>query len=84
MLMNDGDPVALRVADAVQHDFRTITVNCAGVLLVDSREDFDQRALAGAVLARERMDFAGVEAEVDPAQHFDGAEALSDATKLNC
>jgi hypothetical protein len=50
---------------------------------VDPGEDFDQRAFACTVLARERMNLAGVKAEGDPAQHLDGAEALGDATKLN-
>ena len=42
----------------VQHDL-------AGVRLVDPREDLDQRALAGAVLADERVDLAGPELEGD-------------------
>ena len=42
-------------------------------------EDLDQRRLAGAVLAEERVDLAGAYLDVDPAQGRDAAEALGDA-----
>ena len=45
-------------------------------------EDVHQRRLAGAVLAEERVDLAGLQVEVDAAQRLDAAEALLDAAHL--
>ena len=60
-LMNDADAQVLRVARAgnvdrlaVDREFRR---SPAGITPV---EDFHQRRLAGAVLAHQRVDFAGV------------------------
>ena len=44
---------------------------------VDAGQDLDQRALAGAVLAGQRMNLAGLQAEIDVAQDLDRSEALA-------
>ena len=49
----------------------------AAIRLMDAGQDLDQRALAGAVLAGERMDVAGLQAEIDVAQDLDRSEALA-------
>ena len=45
-------------------------------------QDLDQRRLAGAVLAEERVDLAGAHRDVDAAQRRHAAEALGDAADL--
>ena len=49
-----------------------------GVHGVDAGEDLDQGRLAGAVLAHQGVDFAGVHPEVDPVQGEDAGELLAD------
>ena len=51
----------------------------AGVRLVDAGEDLDERALAGAVLADERVDLAGPQLERDVVERLGRAEPLRDA-----
>ena len=46
---------------------------------VDAGDHLDQRRLAGAVVADEPDDLAGVELEVDAVERLDGAEPLADA-----
>jgi len=41
-------------------------------------QDFHQRALAGAVLSRQHMHFAGTQIEVDRLEHAHRAKALAD------
>ena len=53
----------------------------AGVRLVDAGQDLDQRRLAGAVLADQRGDLAGIEREADIVQRAHAGEALRDAGK---
>ena len=51
----------------------------AGVGLVDPAQRLDQRALAGAVVADERDDLAGVHRQRDAGERLDAAEPLDDA-----
>ena len=44
-------------------------------------QDLDQRRLAGAVVADQRHDLAGVDVEIDVGQGRDGAEVLGDAAQ---
>ena len=48
----------------------------------DAGEDLQQRGLARAVLADQRMGLALGDAELTPAQRPDGAERLADVAKL--
>jgi hypothetical protein len=49
---------------------------------VHAGDDLHQRALAGAVLANETVDLAGMKREVDTTKRFDAAEALRDALEF--
>ena len=49
--------------------------------LMDAGEDLDQRRLAGAVVADQRDDLAGMDVEIDVGQRRDGAEILGDAAQ---
>jgi hypothetical protein len=44
--------------------------------------DLDQRRLAGAVIAHQSDDFAGLEIERDIVERMNGAEMLDDVSKL--
>jgi hypothetical protein len=50
--------------------------------LVDAGEDLDDRRLAGAVLAEERMEAPGVELQVDLAERNRRAELLGEVAEL--
>ena len=52
------------------------------VRLMDAGQDLDQRALAGAVLADERVDLAGDEVERDVVERLGRGEALGDPAQL--
>jgi hypothetical protein len=41
-------------------------------------DDIDERALAGAILTKEDVDFSGLQVEVDVAQGLDAGKALGD------
>ena len=59
LLVDDGDAQRSGVGGPVQLRRRPVEEDRAGVGLVDAGQDLDQRALAGAVLADERVDLAG-------------------------
>ena len=52
------------------------------VALVDAGHDLDQRRLAGAVLADEGVDRAGVDGELPDRRATHGAEGLGDVAQL--
>ncbi len=49
---------------------------------VDAGDRLHQRRLAGAVVADQADDLAGVDGEVDPVQSLDRAESLADSLEL--
>src|SRR3954447_7575267 len=57
-LMNDRDPRALGVAYAAERDGAALDPYNAFIVRVHASQDFHQRALAGTVLAHQRVDFA--------------------------
>ena len=59
-----------------------LELDLARVARVDAGEHLHQRALAGAVLAHQRMNLAREQAEVDRVQRPDAAERLVDAAHL--
>ena len=79
LLMNDRDARALGVLHARELHRRARQPDDAVVLDVHAGEDLHQRALAGAVLADQRMHFAGLQVEVDVDQRRDSAERFGDA-----
>ena len=54
-----------------------VDVNFASVRRDNPGEDVHQGRLAGAVLAQQRMDLAGIQVEIDAAQRVHAAEALA-------
>ena len=82
LLMDDRDARALGVLNAREPDRRARQPNGAVVFDMHAGEDFHQRALAGAVLADERMHFAAHQIEVDVAQRIDSGERFGDALRF--
>ena len=76
--MDEGDRqlVRRRVDDAAAQ------ADLAGVGAMDAGEDLDQRRLAGAVLAEQRMHLAGADVEVDSVERQRAGEALGQAGDL--
>ena len=60
-LIDRGDAEALRLGGAADRDRLAGEQDLAAIGLVDAGDDLDQRRFAGAVLAEQRMDFAGIE-----------------------
>ena len=84
LLMNDRDPRPLGVLHACELHRRSRDPDDSVVLDVNAGEDLHQRRLAGAVLAHQRMNLAGLEVEVDvdqgrdPAKRFGHPRGLQD------
>ena len=57
-------------------------VHVAAARFENTGQDLDQRRLASAVLPHQRMDLAGVQAQLHIAQHADASELLVDASEL--
>lgn len=53
--------------------------DCTGILGIDAGEDLDQRRFARAIDPQQRVDFAGVQREIDIVQRFDDAEPFFDS-----
>ena len=65
--------VAKRAGLPVDHELALVAA-----VRVDAAEHLDQRGLAGAVLAAQRVDLAGAQVEADVLERDDAAEALDD------
>ena len=83
MLVDDGDALALRVDRPEDRRLGPVPQDLAGIGLIDAAEDLDERALARAVLAGERMHAPALKGETDIAQDLDGPEAFRNAAKLD-
>jgi hypothetical protein len=79
MLVDHRDTVTLRVARPADRDLLALEQDPAAIGLVDTAQDLDQRALAGAVLAGKRVHAPGMQAKINVAQHLDRAKPLGDA-----
>ena len=64
----DIDPERRRAWDSAHGNRRTVDQHLAGVGLLDAADDPHQRGLAGAVLAHQRVHFAGEQFELDLVQ----------------
>ena len=78
VLMDERD----RQAPQRPRDVPAAIADGALVQRVDAREDLDQRGLAGAVLAEERDDLAGVHVHADVVERLRSAEELGDVPHL--
>ena len=83
VLVDDGDAVLARVERAMKHDLAPVHEDRAGVGPVHAGQHFHERALAGAVLADQRVDLAFGHREIDAAQRLHRAELLGDAPQFN-
>ena len=75
-------PAALDSAVEREVDVLAVEQELARVAAVHAGDDLDQRRLAGAVLADQGVDRAGLDAQAAGAQGDDGAERLGDVAQL--
>ena len=77
-------PRALRRRAWTEGGSRAVDQNLAFVaaVRVHAGEQLDQRGFAGAVLAAQRVHFAGAQVEADARERGDAAEALDDVARL--
>ena len=79
LLVDGGDAAGRGVARGDRLQRLVADVDGAAVRRVGAGDDLDQRRLAGAVLAEQRVHLAGLHVEVDVLQHADAAEGLRHA-----
>ncbi len=82
LLVDERDPEGRRRGHAADRHRRAVDQQLARVGLFDPADDLHQRRLAGAVLAEQRHDLAGVHLERDAAQGVDARESLLDPPEL--
>ena len=82
VLVDHADPGRDRVARVVEGDGLAVDEDLALVVLVQPVEDVHQRRLAGAVLAEQGVDLAGLDRQVDVLVGDDPGEALRDPAEL--
>jgi hypothetical protein len=83
VLVNHSDALAPGIGGAQDRGVYTILQDPAAIRLMYPTKDLDERALAGPVLAGERMHPPGVKDEIDVAQNLDGPKAFRDPAKFN-
>jgi hypothetical protein len=81
--MDQRDAEPLRRDRAGNFDLDPVHPERATARPVDPGEDFGEGRLAGAVLAEQRVNFAGHQIEIDVAQDFDAGKLLADAARRN-
>ena len=79
LLVDGGDAAAGGLARGDGGELLVAEADAAAVGGVGAGDDLDERRLAGAVFAEERVDLAGAEVEGDVVQHADAGEGLGDA-----
>ena len=81
LLVDDDDPERLDVVDVAKAPLLAIEDDrpLIAAVGVDAAQHLHQRRLAGAVLAHQGMDLAGVHGEIDVAQRLHACKALADA-----
>ena len=79
VLVDHPEPGRDRVARRAEGDGRPVEQDLAGVRPVEPGQDVHQRALAGAVLAEQRVDLARAQVEVDLVVGDDAGKGLDDA-----
>ena len=76
LLMHQADPARQRVARRCERNRLPVEPQLAAIGLQFTRENLEQRGLAGAVLANDRVRLAGIDREADVAQRVDRAEGF--------
>ncbi len=79
--MHDADAVRERVARPRERDRLAVEAQLTAVRAEGAREDLEQRRLAGAVLADERVRLARRDVEADAAERAHGAERLAEVAE---
>src|SRR5471032_1970829 len=79
VLIHHRDARIARLLRCVERDRAAFDLDHTLVMTVDTAEYLDQRGLARAVLAEQRVDFAGQHFEVDAAQRLHATKTLGDA-----
>jgi hypothetical protein len=83
LLVNQRDPVPLRILRRVQVHGLIVNEDAARVRPMHSGEDLQQRAFSRAVLAEKCVHLAGQQIEIHPIQHGDAAKALADLLRAD-
>ena len=81
-LEHRGDAGGLRLLRSGEVDLVPIDADRARIRAIDARDDLDQRRLAGAVLAEQRVDLAGMDVEADVVKRPHAGERLAQALDL--
>ena len=81
-LEDHGNAEFLRVRGRGDRDLLALVEELAGVGLVGAAQHLHQARLAGAVLAEQHVDFAGVERKGHVVQRLDAGKLLADAAQL--
>ena len=82
LLIDGGDARIDRSLGRPRRDLDAVEANDARVAREHAGDHLDQGGFAGAVLAEQRMDFAGPEREVDTLQRAQRAKTLGDPANL--
>ena len=80
--MDDRDAEVLAVGYTVDGDGFAVHTNFARVRLEHAGKHLDERAFSGAVLAHNRMDFAGPNREVDAIDSADLKKGFAEVDRL--
>src|SRR6185437_2412425 len=79
LLVDGDDAEPLRVLRRGEGRRLAVQRNRAGVRLLRARQDLQQRRFAGAVLAKQRVDFAGGDFEPHIVKRLHAGKALADS-----
>ena len=82
LLVDHADAVLDGLARARVVEAPAVPADLAGVGRDEAGQDLQQRGLAGAVLAHQRVRAAGGDLEADAAQGVDGAKRFANAAEL--
>ena len=82
-LVDRADAERARLPRSVDLDGVAVQANFALVPAQGAGHDLDQRRLAGAVLAHQRMDLAGIDPEIDAVERANARKGLGDADHLD-
>jgi hypothetical protein len=81
LLMDDRNAQALRVARVTQLQRHAVELDHTLVAAIDAGHDLQQRRLARAVFADQRMHFAAAQREVHLVQRLDAGKTLADPAR---
>ena len=80
--MHHADAGGQRIAGGAEMDFLPVDAHGSGIGRMDAGDDLHHRAFAGAILAGETMNLAGVQREVDIPKRLDAAKRLRNVSQF--